>query len=410
MRIFGLPQRVAPSVSSFVREMNYELFQALRSYLIKINMGLLSTDKFKLEGLFSYISPGIFTYPNIAGFDTLDNILDGESALLGVIQYKGEEYLISLTINEDRISKVYLLIISGDITRDFSPQDLSDVLLRESVSNSGYAKKVFRIVGGRSSGKVSFKIVSTPTVTLDDIYIDGRDKLELEDFVEAVRAGKEGFRYLFVGEPGTGKTETIRALISECMRVNDSLTVIVADAGCEVPLEIIFEYAEIFEPVLVCIDDIDLIVGSRDGRLRPVDLSSALQALDGFVTKDKAFLIATTNDRALVDVALRRPGRFDLILEFEHLNPMFYSRLVFRETKDERLANLFEDDEIVYRLSSLKATGAFIVALVKYLSRERFKEAKYDREVVLAVIDKLRDSFKKEIWLDGSIGFREGIL
>ncbi|MCS7164528.1 MAG: hypothetical protein NZ845_05995, partial [Thermodesulfovibrio sp.] len=93
------------------------------------------------------------------------------------------------------------------------------------------------------SQRITFKILPTPAITLNDIYI--KDKIELEDFISTIKDSKEGLRYLFVCEPGTGKTDTIRALINESKKLNNALTVFVVDAGCGVPLETLFEYAEI---------------------------------------------------------------------------------------------------------------------------------------------------------------------
>lgn len=395
------------STSFFAKNINYELFHIVRSYLIKLYFKLIESSQIQLVDLFSYFSPGIFTYPNVIGFDTLDNVLLSENALLSIIKYKNEKYLVSTAVNEDRRFKIYYLIISGDVTTNFRPQELADIILKEAVYHSGYLGKIIRLIKDGYREEVLFKILSIPEVSLDEIYLKDKDKQELIDFVEAVKNRKEGLRYLLVGDPGTGKTETIKAIISTCTKVNNKLTVIVVDAGCKIGLETLFEYAEIFEPVLVCIDDIDLLVGSREARLHASNLSTALQALDGFITRKQTFLIATTNDRTLVDNALKRPGRFDLIIEFSHLEPEFYPALVLRETKDEKFAEIFKDEQIVKKLSSLKVTGAFMVTLVKYLNRERFKQDKYDKNTVIQVIDKLYQSFKKDIKTKENIGFKE---
>ncbi|MEM1974111.1 MAG: ATP-binding protein [Thermoplasmata archaeon] len=404
MRKFGKKfQNASFSVSAFMKPVNYEIFRAIKSYLVKLQMGVVQTDSFILDDIFSYSEPGIFTLPSIVGFDVFDNVMFGNSALLGVVRFKEERYLISCASFDDRGGKVYALFISGEITGDFRPQELSEIMLKEAVLNSGYSGKILRIFYDDYSQRVSFKILPNPEITLNDIYM--KDKTELEDFISAVKNAKEGLRYLFVGEPGTGKTDTIRALISECKTVNEGLTVFILDAGCGVSLETLFEYAEIFRPVLVCIDDIDLIVGSREGLHRRDELSTALQALDGFITKEDTFLIATTNDRYLVDHALRRPGRFDLIIEFESLNPDFYYPLVLRETGDEVLAQIFKNGDVMKKLSTLKVTGAFIVTMVKYLGRERFKDIRYEPETVIKVIDRLYSAFKKEVKTKELMGF-----
>ncbi|MEM4959330.1 MAG: ATP-binding protein, partial [Nanopusillaceae archaeon] len=378
--------------------------QIIRSYLVKLYFKIIKSEQFQLVDLFSYFQPGIFTYPNVIGFDKMDNFLLSDNSLLGIINYKNNKYLVSLGFIDERF-RVYFIAISGDITTDFRPQELIDIILHEAIYNSGYLGKIIKLQYDDYRDEVLFKILPLPRTTLDDIYLKDSDKQELIDFVAAVRANRGGLRYLLVGEPGTGKTETIRAIISECLKDKNKLTVLIADAGSNINLNTLFSYAEIFKPVLVCIDDIDLLVGSRDSRLHPQNLSTALQVLDGLSTNHDIFLLATTNDRNLVDYALRRPGRFDLILEFSHLEPSFYKKLVFRETGNPELANLFSDEEIIKVLTNLRVTGAFLVTLVKYLNRERFQQNKYDKDCILKAINKLQQSFGKDSKNRETIGF-----
>jgi len=397
-------QNINLSVSSYTKIVNFEVFQAIRSYLLKIYMGHQSIS-FRLEDLFSYVSPGLFTIPSVIGFDPLENIISYDNALLAVIRYKDQRYFVSSTVITDRTARDYCLIISGENPDGLYSTELADLIIKEAIRHSGYCGKLLRIVYDDLSNKLSFKILPKPDIFLDDIYL--KDKSELQDFIEAVKTRSRGLRYLFVGEPGTGKTDTIRALISECLRVGD-ITVIVVDSGCRIPLSLVFEYADIFSPVLLCLDDLDILVGSRDKIFRRHELSSALEALDGFITKDENFLIATTNDRELIDAALRRPGRFDLIIEFKELDPDFYPDLVLRESKDERLSEVFKDERIRKKLATLKTTGAFLVTLVKHLLKPRYDETKYDPQTILALIDKLHRSFKYEVKQEEKLGFIGG--
>jgi len=402
-KISCLNQPHCVGTSNFTKTLNYEIYNAVRSFLLKLYLKEIDSASFKLEDLFSYIKPGFFTLPFFIGIDVHENIITGESSLLGIITYRKERYLISCFTEENKFAKTYFINVSGDISTDFRPQELLEILLKEAVKNSGYSGKILRVLYDPRQEIVKFKILSNPELTLEEIYL--KDKADFYDFIDSIKAMKSGIRYLFVGEPGTGKTATMKALIAECKKVNQELTVLVVDAGCRIPLGLIFEYAEIFRPVLVCIDDIDLIVGSRDRGFRPSELATALQSLDGFISNTDTFLIATTNDRELVDFALRRPGRFDLIFEFKELDPEFYSALVLRETGDEKLALVFKDDKVIQKLEKLKATGAFLVTLVKYLNRERFNESKYNPQTVIEIIEKLKTSFSKEVKAKEQLGF-----
>jgi cell division protease FtsH len=391
--------------SSYTKTVNYEIFQVVRSHFLKIYTNKVSIpdneeNSFEVEEVFSFIHPGIFTFPTVVGFDPLENFISYDNAMLAIVIYKGQRYLLSVTTLDDRLGTSYVIIVSGGDFEEFYAVELVDLIIKQSLKNSGYFGKFLRIFS--VDGKVRFKVLPTPTITLKDIYL--KDKSDLEDFVEAVRRNDNGFRYLFVGEPGTGKTDTIKATIAECLK-SKRITVIEVDEGCEVPLETVFEYANIFSPSLLCIDDLDLLTGARGIAVNSSNLSSGLQALDGFVEHDDHYLIATTNDRDLVDIALRRPGRFDLIIEFKELDQDFYSSLVFRESNDERLSNLFNDEQIKKKLGNLKATGAFMVTLVKHLLQPRYETARYDVGTILKVIDKLQRSFKHEIKNEEKLGF-----
>ncbi len=394
-------------VAAYARPLYYDVFQTVKSYLLKLYLGDEVTPPakelpFKLEGAFSYVHPGILTLPMIIGFDPLDNYTSSEQSFLAVVRYNNNRYYISLSIVKD-IRDHYVMFVVGESQEELYTIELTNLLIQLAIRNSGYYGKFLKFSQPSESIEgIKFKILPPPNLSLSDIYL--KDKSDLEDFVEAVKRKNKGLRYLFVGEPGTGKTDTVRAIIAECLKT-DGITVIEVDASSDIPLNVVFEYSEIFSPVLVCIDDVDILVGSRGNFFKPKELSSALQALDGFVEKDDHYLIATTNDRSLVDFALRRPGRFDLIIEFNELDPDFYPDLVLRESKDENLAEVFRGEKIRRKLYNLKATGAFIVTLVKHLLKPRYDETRYNPEIVIALIDKLHAAFKQEVKKEEKIGF-----
>jgi len=399
-------------VSAYTKTVNYEIFQTIKSYLLKLYNGdkvipPASKLPFKVEDVFSFIPPGILTFPTIVGIDPLENYTSFENALLAIVRYKDKRYFLSLTMIQDRYGPLYSIFVVGEDPEELYSIELTNLLIKLAIRNSGYYGKFLRL-SFIEEQRVKFKVLPTPTISLNDIYL--KDKSDLEDFIEAIKRRNQGLRYLFVGEPGTGKTDTVKAIVAESLKSeSNGITVIEVDAGCMIPLNIIFEYAEIFSPVLLCIDDLDLLVGSRESRFSAGELSSALQALDGFVERDDHYLIATTNDRKLVDFALRRPGRFDLIIEFKELDPDFYSDLVLRESKDERLSEVFKDEKIKKKLANLKITGAFLVTLVKHLLKPRYEETKYNPQTVLDLIDKLYKSFKLEVKPEEKIGFIGGI-
>lgn len=78
---------------------------------------------------------------------------------------------------------------------------------------------------------------------------------------------------------------------------------------------------------------------NNSSRDRPMDLSLLLQIMDGMVESSDRLIIATTNCPDMIDKALLRPGRFDLVVKLDFFN------------KDEiiellgKLLNLSDDDK-----------------------------------------------------------------
>ena len=118
------------------------------------------------------------------------------------------------------------------------------------------------------------------------------------------------------GEPGTGKTESIREI---ARRLIPNVTFIVPEFATSDDLTSILEACEIFENGVIIMDDIDLYLGSRDNGSYTRLLGQFLSFFDG-VKKRKISLLASTNDKGLVDKAAERPGRFNFTLDYSFLD------------------------------------------------------------------------------------------
>lgn len=94
-------------------------------------------------------------------------------------------------------------------------------------------------------------------------------------------------------------------------------------------------------------------------------MGTFLQYLDGFIPQN-LFIIASTNDKKLVDAAASRPGRFDLIIDMSEISAENYLALIYRETDEPEIINLF-NNEIMDTFKSKNVTGAFIVSLIRQL-------------------------------------------
>jgi hypothetical protein len=132
---------------------------------------------------------------------------------------------------------------------------------------------------------------------------------------EALRAAGRHLKrgVLLYGPPGSGKTHTVRHLLSA---TPDTTAVVLAGNSIRFVTEAA-ELARAMQPAIVVLEDVDLIAEDRDLAFGPQPLLFAmLDALDGLDgDADVAFVLTTnrveTLERALAD----RPGRVDLAVE-----------------------------------------------------------------------------------------------
>jgi cell division protease FtsH len=386
-----MPKRKTPAQlpkSSIIHDLNYDLWNIIRSFILRLSTGELKDDEIKVENTLNYIDPpGILGSVSITGYDSFKNIITDGKTTFSLISYKGEKYILSL-IDEHQNFKIAITPEEEGL----NCENLLNEITQKAISNSGYRGKILKIFYDTMDETIKIRQIPKPNITLEDIFIDESIKNEINDFINCVtNLNFNSMRYLLVGDPGTGKTDTIKAIINHCHEKNNLLTTILTDASCGIGISKIFQFAQLFKPTLICIDDIDLIIGNREKNYNPRNLSSTLQTLDGFVDVEGIYLIATTNDKDLVDLSARRPGRFDLIIKFGPIDPRFYPNVVLRETKDEKLAEIFKNQEVINSLKGV--TGAFLVNLIKYLMRPRFEKKRYEIEFVISTIKQLKNAF-----------------
>ncbi len=152
-----------------------------------------------------------------------------------------------------------------------------------------------------------------------------RENLELPLRFPALFAhlGVEPHRgMLLSGPPGTGKTMLARALATEAQAnflvVNGPEILSKWRGESEANLRRIFSEAREGAPSVVLIDEVDAIAPDR-ARVQhtheAVLVSQMLTLLDGLADRGRVVVVATTNRPELVDPAVRRPGRLDLLVQ-----------------------------------------------------------------------------------------------
>jgi len=129
---------------------------------------------------------------------------------------------------------------------------------------------------------------------------------------------------LLVGPPGTGKTLLARALAGESkanfISVDGSyFTAMFYGAGVSKVKEL-FKLARKSAPCVLFIDEIDGIGkrtrgegGGAESELNRI-INRVLVEMDGFEALDNVVVVAATNHEDNIDEAMRRPGRFDMLV------------------------------------------------------------------------------------------------
>lgn len=168
-------------------------------------------------------------------------------------------------------------------------------------------------------------------VNYEDIGGLGEEIKKVREMVELPLKHPEVFEKLGIeapkgvllhGPPGTGKTLLAKAVASETnshfLLINGPEIISKWYGESEQNLRKKFEEAEENAPSIIFLDEIDAIATKREetrGEVEKRVVAQLLGLMDGMKSRGKVIVIAATNRPNSLDMALRRPGRFDRELE-----------------------------------------------------------------------------------------------
>ncbi len=131
---------------------------------------------------------------------------------------------------------------------------------------------------------------------------------------------------LLAGPPGSGKTLIARALANQCeasfisIKGPELLSKWVGES--EKGVREVFRIAKQAAPSIIFFDEIDALAprrgGGNDGNVGDRVIAQLLTEMDGIEGREGVIVLAATNRPDMIDTALLRPGRFDLIVELQN--------------------------------------------------------------------------------------------
>ena len=238
---------------------------------------------------------------------------------------------------EDKSAAAGFVLVSVDVDPRTSSRrllDSVDKLLSPLLLVGTIAAAMFMVTKLQTGiGGAASRLTVRPETTFADVIGSdeakaglNRVKAFLHDPTSYAKLGAAAPRgVLLVGPPGTGKTLLAKALAGESkanfIAVDGSyFTAMFYGAGVSKVKEL-FKLARKNAPCVLFIDEVDGIGkrtqggqgGGAESELNRI-INRVLVEMDGFESLDNVVVVGATNHEDNVDAAMRRPGRFDMVV------------------------------------------------------------------------------------------------
>nr|CEL66416.1 TPA: Cell division protease FtsH homolog, related [Neospora caninum Liverpool] len=247
----------------------------------------------------------------------------------------------------------------------------------------GAAGGLNRLLGNNASRRARVK-AETVKVRFSDVAGLHEAKREILEFVTFLKH-PQSFRRLgaklpkgalLVGPPGTGKTLLAKAVAGEAgvpffsMSGSEFVEIFVGVGASRV--RELFDEARKVAPSIIFIDEIDSVGAKRSTSFgnseRDNTLNQLLVEMDGFNPEETVVVLAGTNRDDLLDDALKRPGRFDRLVQIRRPDVAERKEIFKVHLKPLRLAPTIDSVALAERMAAL--TPGFVGADIANLCNE----------------------------------------
>lgn len=278
-----------------------------------LNLGMLTMRVYGLD-----IGPVDYVELPIDNSDSLTCIDFG----LLLLRVEGEPVAMLIrSVDDHRGGGISAEVMTADRA---AAADLIARIRSLMAAHNMFRRKVVTLApAGMMGGSISATFIDRPQLQRDAVILPQgvleqveRLTIQFSERAASLRAGGRHLRrgILLHGAPGTGKTHTVRYLMS---RLTDRTVFVLSGQGLGIIGKTV-GLARALQPAIVVLEDVDLIAEERTmphAGTNPI-LFELLNQMDGVEDDADIVFLLTTNRPDLLEPALAsRPGRVDLAVE-----------------------------------------------------------------------------------------------